>query len=209
MMMPTFEWMTCSYSLKFPLKSDKWLKDFWHQKFTFSCMKYECDTTLSTPYRWWGGNDIVLIIINVETAVLYHWTNKVNKLLMTRQVGWWTFMMWDRLSWVTLYFSLYQLLMDGWESLTSLLHRMGMGWDSWLFNLAWSLLLMPKVPFSGHNLHTRGWGDMKMKGEPNRDSNPVPPSQETPQGHERKLINLLLPRKVMKQYCIINKNLWN
>ena len=30
---------------------------------------------------------------------------------------------------------------------------------------------------SGHNLHTRGWGDMKMKGQPNRDSNPVPPSE--------------------------------
>ena len=30
---------------------------------------------------------------------------------------------------------------------------------------------------TGHNLHTRGWGDMKMKGQPNRDSNPVPPSQ--------------------------------
>ena len=32
---------------------------------------------------------------------------------------------------------------------------------------------------SGHNLQTRGWGDMKMKGQPNRDSNPVSPSQET------------------------------
>ena len=30
---------------------------------------------------------------------------------------------------------------------------------------------------SGHNLHTRGCGDMKMKGQPNRDSNPVPSSQ--------------------------------
>ena len=30
---------------------------------------------------------------------------------------------------------------------------------------------------SGHNFHTWGWGDMKMKGQPNRDSNPVPPSQ--------------------------------
>ena len=30
---------------------------------------------------------------------------------------------------------------------------------------------------SRHNLHTRGWGDTKMKGQPNQDSNPVPPSQ--------------------------------
>ena len=36
---------------------------------------------------------------------------------------------------------------------------------------------MGRVPLSGHNLHTLGWGDMKMKGQPNRDSNPVPPSQ--------------------------------
>ena len=33
------------------------------------------------------------------------------------------------------------------------------------------------VPFSGHNLLTQGRGDMMMKGQPNRDSNPVPPSQ--------------------------------
>ena len=38
------------------------------------------------------------------------------------------------------------------------------GWDSWLFNLVWSLLFMCWVLFSGHNLHTRGWGDMKTKG---------------------------------------------
>ena len=30
---------------------------------------------------------------------------------------------------------------------------------------------------SGHNLHTRGWDDMKVKGQPNWDSNPEPPSQ--------------------------------
>ena len=30
---------------------------------------------------------------------------------------------------------------------------------------------------SGHNLHTWGWGDRMMKGQPNRDSNSVPPSQ--------------------------------
>ena len=30
---------------------------------------------------------------------------------------------------------------------------------------------------TSHNLHTRGWGDMRMKVQPNRDSNPVPPSQ--------------------------------
>ena len=53
----------------------------------------------------------------------------------------------------------------------------GMGWDSWLFNLAWSLLFMGRVLFSGHNLHTPGWGDMKMKGQPNQDLNPVPPIQ--------------------------------
>ena len=52
-----------------------------------------------------------------------------------------------------------------------------MRWDSLLFNLAWSLLFMGRVPFSGHNLHTRAWGDMKMKGQPNQDSNPLPPSQ--------------------------------
>ena len=53
----------------------------------------------------------------------------------------------------------------------------GMGWDSWLSNLAWSLPFMGRVPFSGHNLRTQGWGDMMMKGQPNWDSNPVPPSQ--------------------------------
>ena len=31
----------------------------------------------------------------------------------------------------------------------------------------------------GHNLHTQGWGEMKLKGQPNWDLNPVPPSQET------------------------------
>ena len=51
------------------------------------------------------------------------------------------------------------------------------GCDSWLFNLTWSLLFMSRVLFSGHKLHTRGWGEMKMKGQPNRDLNPVPPSQ--------------------------------
>ena len=30
---------------------------------------------------------------------------------------------------------------------------------------------------SCHNFLTRGWGDIKMKGQPNRNSNPVPPSQ--------------------------------
>ena len=30
---------------------------------------------------------------------------------------------------------------------------------------------------TGHNLHTRGWGDMKMKSQPHRDLNPVPLSQ--------------------------------
>ena len=39
----------------------------------------------------------------------------------------------------------------------------GMGWDSWLFNLAWSLLFVGRVTFSGHNLHTRGWGDMRWR----------------------------------------------
>ena len=29
---------------------------------------------------------------------------------------------------------------------------------------------------SGHNLHTQGWGDMKMKSQSTLDSNPVPPN---------------------------------
>ena len=49
-------------------------------------------------------------------------------------------------------------------------------WDGWLFNLAWSLLFMGRLPFSGHDLHTRGW-DLRMKGQPNPDSNPVLPCQ--------------------------------
>ena len=35
----------------------------------------------------------------------------------------------------------------------------GTEWDSWLFNLAWSLLFICRAPFSGHNLHRRRWGD--------------------------------------------------
>ena len=33
----------------------------------------------------------------------------------------------------------------------------GIGWDtSWLFDLALNLPFMGRVPFSGHDLHTRG-----------------------------------------------------
>ena len=51
------------------------------------------------------------------------------------------------------------------------------GWDSCLFNLTWSLPIMGGVPFSGHDIHTLGWGDVKMKGQPNWFSNPIPPSK--------------------------------
>ena len=53
-----------------------------------------------------------------------------------------------------------------------------MGWDSWLFNLAWSLLFMRREPFRSLFTHTRmRW--YEMKSQANRDSNPVPLSQET------------------------------
>ena len=61
----------------------------------------------------------------------------------------------------------------------SLMRRWMMdGWDIWLFNLAWSLLFMRREPFRSLFTHKRmRW--YEMKGQPNRDSNPVPPSQET------------------------------
>ena len=52
----------------------------------------------------------------------------------------------------------------------------GMGWDIWLFYLAWSLLFMRREPFRSLFTHTRmRW--YEMKGQPNRDSNLAPLSQ--------------------------------
>ena len=51
-----------------------------------------------------------------------------------------------------------------------------MGWDSWLFN-SYEAYCLCVGNHSGHNLHTWGWGDMKMKGQPNLDLNPLPSSQ--------------------------------
>ena len=55
-----------------------------------------------------------------------------------------------------------------------------MGWDIWLFNLAWSLLFKGRVPYSGHNLQTHE----VMKGQSNKDSNPVPPRHGSNQATE-------------------------
>ena len=41
-----------------------------------------------------------------------------------------------------------------------------MGWDSWLFNLAWSIYCLCVGNHSGHYLHTWGWGDMRWKASP-------------------------------------------
>ena len=80
----------------------------------------------------------------------------------------------------------------------------GWRWDSWLFNLAWSLLFMRREPFRSLFTHTRmRW--YEMKGQPNRDSNPVPPSQRS--NHATNWANKAgwYPRKGAKQKSIVMK----
>ena len=67
-----------------------------------------------------------------------------------------------------------------------------MGWDRILGYLAWHEAYCLCVGnHTGHNLHTRGWGDMKVKGQPNRDSTRLNTSASNSTFFGRTMIDIL------------------
>ena len=98
-------------------------------------------------------------IVNIQVPLFFIFSHKglylsKDSCFLIKQILWYFFKLWaDKMWWWT-------------------------GWDG-IFGYLTSheAYCLCEGNHSGHNLHTRGWGDMKMKGQPNRDTNPVPPSQ--------------------------------